>query len=117
MMRKALMLLAALLNGNAADLWTTRVPAKTASLTNPYSGQDGAVMAGAKLYGLHCAPCHGRDRIGSSHVPAITAEKTAGFTEGELFWVLTNGRLKDGMPSWSHLPPQQRWQIIAFLRQ
>jgi hypothetical protein len=34
---------------------------------------------------------------------------------GELFWFITNGDLNKGMPSWSQLPKQQRWQIVTFL--
>jgi hypothetical protein len=36
-------------------------------------------------------------------------------TPGEMFWILTNGLVRHGMPAWSKLPPAQRWQIIAFL--
>jgi len=33
-----------------------------------------------------------------------------------LFWFLRNGNLRQGMPSWSGLPDQQRWQIVSFLK-
>jgi hypothetical protein len=33
-----------------------------------------------------------------------------------LQWLLTNGSMKNGMPSWSRLPEPQRWQIITFLK-
>ena len=35
---------------------------------------------------------------------------------GVLFWYLTNGDLRAGMPSWSRLPEAQRWQIATFLK-
>jgi hypothetical protein len=38
-------------------------------------------------------------------------------TEGDLFFVLTNGDLPSGMPSWSALPEERRWQMIAYLKQ
>jgi hypothetical protein len=34
---------------------------------------------------------------------------------GELFWIVTNGVIRKGMPSWSNLPPPERWQIVTFL--
>ena len=37
-------------------------------------------------------------------------------TPGELFWLLTNGSLKNGMSSWSRLPDAQRWQLITYLK-
>jgi hypothetical protein len=32
-----------------------------------------------------------------------------------LFWFITKGKLESGMPSWSNLSQQQRWQIVTFL--
>jgi len=37
-------------------------------------------------------------------------------TDGELAWLLRDGSLAKGMPTWSSLPEPERWQIIAFLR-
>jgi hypothetical protein len=37
-------------------------------------------------------------------------------TDGELAWLLRNGSLRKGMPTWSSLPEPERWQLIAFLR-
>jgi len=31
-------------------------------------------------------------------------------------WVLKNGSIYQGMPSFAHLPEPQRWEIITFLR-
>jgi hypothetical protein len=36
-------------------------------------------------------------------------------TPGALFWILTNGVVRHGMPVWSKLPEAQRWQIVTFL--
>ena len=35
---------------------------------------------------------------------------------GALFWILKNGSLRHGMPSFAHLPEPERWQIITYLR-
>jgi len=37
-------------------------------------------------------------------------------TPGTLFWLLTNGVVRRGMPVWSKLPEPERWQIVAFLQ-
>ena len=37
-------------------------------------------------------------------------------TAGELVWFLSNGNLFHGMPSWSGLPEQRRWQIVTYLK-
>jgi len=31
-------------------------------------------------------------------------------------WLLENGVLRYGMPSWSGLPEEQRWEVIRYLR-
>lgn len=36
---------------------------------------------------------------------------------GTLSWVLRNGSIWHGMPSLAHLPEQQRWEIVSFLRE
>jgi hypothetical protein len=33
-----------------------------------------------------------------------------------MFWVLENGSLHHGMPSFAHLPAPERWQIITYLQ-
>ena len=35
---------------------------------------------------------------------------------GALFWILTNGVGRRGMPVWSKLPEPQRWQIVSYLK-
>jgi hypothetical protein len=37
-------------------------------------------------------------------------------TDGEIFWLLKNGNLKKGMPTWSSLPEPTRWQVITFVK-
>ena len=37
-------------------------------------------------------------------------------TPGTLFWILTNGVVRRGMPVWSKLPEPQRWQIVTYQR-
>jgi mono/diheme cytochrome c family protein len=40
-----------------------------------------------------------------------------GATDGEIFWLLKNGNLGKGMPTWSNkLPEQTRWQVIAYVK-
>jgi hypothetical protein len=37
-------------------------------------------------------------------------------TDGVLFWKITNGNSRRGMPSFSGSPEMQRWQIVPYLR-
>ena len=83
---------------------------------NPYDSQPPAVKAGAKLFEQHCASCHGRQAEGIGKAPPLAAPEVKTASPGTLRWVLRNGSLTTGMPSFSKLPEQQRWQIITFLQ-
>jgi mono/diheme cytochrome c family protein len=94
-----------------------RAPAKTANTTNPFESNAKARRAGAKLYGRECAECHGSNREGGKKAPSLNQAEVTQASPGALFWVLRNGSLRRGMPSFAHLPESQRWQIITFLRE
>lgn len=84
-------------------------------MTNPYSGNANAAAGGKKLYAQNCAQCHGNNLQGMGPAPGLESASVKSAKPGELFWFITNGNLNNGMPSWSNLPKQQRWQIVTFL--
>jgi glucose/arabinose dehydrogenase len=90
-------------------------PAAAAALANPYQGVAEA-QTGRELYGANCASCHGVNAQGGGSIPPLAHSTVQGATDGELFWFITTGSAKDGMPSWSALPEQQRWQIVTYLK-
>lgn len=93
-----------------------QAPPKAREEKNPFDGNASAVRAGAKLYEQHCAECHGRDGLGTNRAANLHDAAVQRATDGELQWFLRNGNLMAGMPSWSGLPEQRRWQIIAYLK-
>ena len=93
-----------------------QAPARVAKLRNPFEAGEQAQRAGAKLYARECASCHGLNREGRRNVPPLDQPEVYRATAGALFWVLRNGSLHRGMPSFAHLPEAQRWQIVSFLR-
>lgn len=109
--------LAALAICMAADgSWLRHVPASYRQKVNPYAGQAHAIAAGRWLFLDHCAQCHQRDAMGKGKRPSLRSAFVQHATDGELFWVLRNGILSRGMPSWSMLPEPERWQIIAYVK-
>lgn len=91
-------------------------PAAVAGVQNPYRGEANAVLAGKKLFRRHCASCHGENAEGRGTAPPLRSPVVQRTPDGVLYWFLKNGKLRAGMPSWSGLPPQQRWQIVSFLK-
>jgi len=116
-----ILIVAGMLFAEAGDGgWLSKVPAKDRGRPNPFASDSDAPAAGAKIFAEHCASCHGEDAEGKTqgkHVrPNLHADRIKAATPGELFWLLTNGSQKNGMPSWSRLPDAQRWQLITYLK-
>ena len=105
-----------LASGAGYGSWMSNVPGSARLKPNPYSNDPEAVVAGAKLYQQHCAQCHGTDASGRPGKPGLHSRRIRQAAPGELEWLLMNGVLRKGMPSWSRLPEQQRWQIVSFLK-
>ena len=93
-----------------------RVPEKARSKRNPFENDADAIAAGNKLFAQHCAECHGDMAEGGKKGPSLREDEVQRATPGALFWVLTNGVVRRGMPVWSKLPEPQRWQIVSFLK-
>jgi mono/diheme cytochrome c family protein len=101
----------------AAHSHWDHIPAKDHVRVNPLAGQPEAVAAGARIYTDHCAECHRVDARGDGRKrPSLRSEILRSATDGDLEWFLRQGDLAHGMPTWSSLPTQQRWQLIAYLR-
>src|ERR1051326_2559867 len=109
----AMLLLAASIGDGA---WKTKVPDKDRVRANPYDSQSNAVAVGAKLFRQNCSSCHGSEATGNDKKPNLHSDRIRSATPGELEWLLKNGSMKNGMPSWSRLPEQQRWQIVSYLK-
>ncbi|MDT7042382.1 c-type cytochrome [Candidatus Nitronereus thalassa] len=102
------------------------------SLKNPFTTSQEAIDQGKTLYEgrVFCAACHGKDGTGlPSDVDPTTARypfprdftdpkwQTAR-TDGELFWVLTEGSHGTDMASFlpMYLAEKDAWQIIMYIR-
>lgn len=91
------------------------VPAKDRAKVNPMVNVPNAAAAGRKLFDDHCSMCHGSGGAGGKRGPALISMEMQEATPGQIFWVITNGMVRKGMPSWAKLPEPQRWQIVTYL--
>ena len=102
--------------GGTDNSWMKRVSESDRQKVNPYSGQEQAIAAGSRLFADHCAQCHGPDALGHGKRPSLRTVEVQDATDGEIFWILRNGYMRRGMPSWGSLPEQTRWQIITYVK-
>lgn len=93
-----------------------RVPKAAARKPDPLAKDPNAAKEGKGLFDAQCSMCHGSDGAGLAnaanlHEPAVQKQ-----SDGTLFWKITTGNQKKGMPSFERLPEKQRWQLVAYLR-
>jgi mono/diheme cytochrome c family protein len=112
-----LMTSAAALLAAASGDWLNDVPAREQQKTNPFHDQPYAIQAGRLLFEDHCAQCHGDNAQGKKQRPSLRSGRIQSqASEGAVHWLLVNGNVRRGMPSWSKLPDQQLWQLVAYLK-
>jgi mono/diheme cytochrome c family protein len=94
---------------------------------NPVALTDANLSEGIKLYGQHCALCHGTAAgdAGASAIakglypspPQVATEGVEDDPEGVSYWKIKHGIRLTGMPSWrSTLSDRQIWTIALFLK-
>ncbi len=101
-------------DGLRAELGKT--PGATSPRSNPFAGQPDAILAGKKLFLRHCAGCHGQEAHGEGKAPNLRSPMVQGAPPETLVRFLKDGNLRRGMPAWSHLPEERRWQIVSYLQ-
>ena len=93
-----------------------KAPEKARAKRNPLEKDPDAVAAGRILFEQRCAECHGDAAQGGKKGPSLRVAEVQNAEPGAVFWILTNGVVRKGMPVWSKLPEQQRWQIVSYIR-
>jgi len=90
------------------------------------------LVRGAELYRVRCAACHGpsgrgdgaaarfmdpkpRDLVSGTYKLRSTATGELP-TDSDLYRTVSRGIRGTGMPGWSGLQPEDRWQLVEFLK-
>jgi mono/diheme cytochrome c family protein len=98
------------------------VPVAAAREPNPVKPTPESLEAGKKIYSYDCASCHGATGDGKTDVakdmklpdltnPAALKDRT----DGEIFYVLKNGR-GDMPPEGDRVKPDQLWNLVNYTR-
>jgi mono/diheme cytochrome c family protein len=95
-----------------------QAPADAVTRENPLAARPELAAGGRKLFIRNCAECHGRDGAGMEKKRSADLQLSLvqQQSDGTLFWRITNGNAKRGMPSFSKIPELQRWQIVLYIR-
>lgn len=115
---------------HADDHAHAEVPHEYEDLVNPFADDAVAVTAGADLFAVNCASCHGETGMGDGPAavgldpkPASLADSSmmSDLTDAYIFWRITEGGTMEpfnsAMPPWGDtFTEEQRWQLVSFVR-
>jgi mono/diheme cytochrome c family protein len=84
-----------------------------------------------QIYAQQCAACHGEEGRGDGPAAYLLYPKPRNFvaanyrlvstwermpTDQDLFNTITRGMPGSAMPSWGHLPEEQRWALVYYVK-
>jgi mono/diheme cytochrome c family protein len=108
--------------GEAAE---APIPAADVAKQNPKKATPEGLAEAKKLYGYHCAMCHGKNGDGKGELAGDMkldlndwrdASSIAKMTDGELFYIVTNGRGKMTGGEGDRTTEQVRWNLVVLVR-
>jgi len=103
---------------------------RTAELKPPPSSPK-LLALGKQIYTRQCAACHGPQGRGDGEAAYLLYPKPRNFvaanyrlvstwdripTDRDLFDTITRGMPGSAMPSWGHLPAEQRWALVYYVK-
>lgn len=101
------------------------IPAEAAAKVNPVKATPEGIASVTKLYGYHCAMCHGKDGDGKGDLAVEMkldlhdwrdANSIAKMRDGELFYIITNGRGKMTGGEGDRTKEDVRWNLVNLVR-
>jgi len=102
----------------------SKIPAEESARANPVKPEADSVAQGKRMFSSQCAMCHGATGDGKGDLAEDMKLKMKDYTDpdalkdfsdGDLFYILTNG--KDKMPDeGDRLSPTQKWNLINYIR-
>src|ERR1700760_1268605 len=109
----------------SADAGSAPIPAEDAAKKNPVTLTPEGFGSAKKLFGYHCAMCHGE--LGDGKGDLATQMKLdlhdwrdpgtlSKYTDGELFYIITNGRGKMTGGEGDRTKEEVRWNLVAVVR-
>jgi mono/diheme cytochrome c family protein len=112
-------------SGQSAESATGPIPADVAAKKNPVKATPESIAEAKKLYGYHCAMCHGKDGDGKGDLAEQMKlqlkdwrdpSSLSRYTDGELFYIVTNGRGQMVGGEGDRTKEEVRWNLVLLVR-
>jgi len=100
-------------------------PSGARDVKNPYPLTPGRLASARAHWVDHCATCHALDGGGNTAfgknmyppAPDLRDNTTQSLSDGELFYIISNGVRFTGMPAWGgEHTPEETWELVSFIR-
>jgi mono/diheme cytochrome c family protein len=108
----------------AAAAPEAKIPSDAANTVNPVKPTAESLARAKKIYGYECAMCHGESGDGAGDLAKNMKAKMVDFrnpsalkghTDGELFYIIKNGKGEmDG--EGARVKPDETWNLVIYLR-
>ncbi len=103
------------------------MPRSASSAVNPVAPTPQILAEARAHFADHCAMCHANNGSGETEIgrnlypkaPDMRDVDTQSLTDGELFYIITNGVRLTGMPAWGSGDGQDShgsWGLVHFIR-
>jgi mono/diheme cytochrome c family protein len=92
---------------------------------NPVAASPETFSRALRAYKEMCVTCHGAPGVDASEIgeglnppaPDLTLARIQARSDGELFWILSNGIRMTGMPAFGPTHKEEQiWRLVAFVR-
>ena len=101
------------------------IPQQDMDKKNPLKPTADGLAEARKLYGYHCAMCHGKDGDGKGELAEQMKlqlndwrdpRTISKYTDGALFYIITNGRGKMVGGEGDRTKEEVRWNLVSLVR-
>jgi mono/diheme cytochrome c family protein len=112
-------------SGQTAEPASAPIPADASARKNPVKATPEGLAEAKKLYGYHCAMCHGKEGDGKGDLAEQMklqlkdwrdSSSLTRYTDGELFYVVTNGRGQMVGGEGDRTKEDVRWNLVNLVR-
>jgi mono/diheme cytochrome c family protein len=101
-----------------------KIPPEAAAKANPVKPTSESLARGRKMYGYDCAMCHGKDGDGKGDMASdyknvtdfTKPEALKSRTDGELFYIIRNGKGDDMPPEGDRAKDDEIWNMVNYIR-
>jgi mono/diheme cytochrome c family protein len=108
-----------------AEPTAAAIPQDDSAKKNPVKPTADGLAEAKKLYGYHCAMCHGPNGDGKGDLAEQmklqlsdwrNADALSKYTDGALFYIITNGRGKMVGGEGDRTKEEIRWNLVSYVR-